>query len=372
MRKVLFVDDDPAVLQGLRRMLHDQRQEWQMEFVGSGAEAMVRVEAWCPDVVVTDMRMPGMDGSALLKLVRQKRPEALRVVLSGQTEWNGTVQSVDDAHQFLLKPCEKAQLKEAIQRSERMERLVPDAALRAEIAQLSRLPMLGPAAKDLLQEMDSPSASLKKAAHIVEQDPGLAALALRMVHSAFFSTSVRVERASQAALLLGFDNLRGFVLATQPFQSMGAGLRPLAERLWTLGAETAYEARQAAVKLGASRAEENEAFTAGMLHEIGVLVLATLRPAQALAWEETHGSDWPADAQEEAVFGATHAAAGGFLLALWGLPDALVQSVAWHHSLDQGQACLVLQALHQAVHTVRSSGPLAPRGETRPVSAMAA
>jgi HD-like signal output (HDOD) protein len=176
-----------------------------------------------------------------------------------------------------------------------------------------------------------------------------------MVHSAFFSTSVRVERASQAALLLGFDNLRGFVMATQPFHTFGPGLKPLADRLWLLGAETAYEARQAAVKLGASRAEENAAFTAGMLHEIGVLVLATLRPAQALAWEDAHGSLWPANAEEQTVFGATHAAAGGFLLALWGLPDDLVRAVAGHHGSDEEHACMATRALRQAVIDVRES-----------------
>jgi HD-like signal output (HDOD) protein len=353
MRKVLFVDDDPAVLQGLRRMLHDQRREWQMEFVGSGAEAVARVDSWAPDVVVTDMRMPGMDGSAVLREVRQRRPEALRVVLSGQTEWNGQAQSVEDAHQFLLKPCEKTQLKEAIQRSERMERLVPDPVLRAEVAQLSRLPMLGPAAKDLLVEMDSPGASLKKAADIVEQDPGLGALALRLVHSAFFSPKVRVERASQAALLLGFDNLRGFVLATQPFSSLAKGLQPLAERLWKQSAETAYEARLAAMKLGASRTEENEAFTAGMLHEIGVLVLATLRPSQTLAWEAAHAAQWPADAGEASVFGATHAAVGAFLLSLWGLPESLVCAVASHHDPVGTQEGRLALALRHGVESVR-------------------
>jgi HD-like signal output (HDOD) protein len=347
-RRVIFVDDEPAVLQGLRRMLHDQREAWNMSFFSSGQEALNAIRQESVDAVVTDMRMPGMDGASLLKEVRQLRPETVRIVLSGQTDWDRAVQSVQDAHQFLLKPCEKQQLKEAIQRSERLQALVLDPRLRQEIAQLSRLPMLGPAAEELLKEMDKPGASLKRAAGMVETEPGLSALALKMVHSAFFNLPVRVERPAQAALLLGFDNLRGMVMASEPFHGFAKGLRPLADRLWQLGADVAFEARQLAIQNGARRAQENEAFTAGMLHEIGVLVLATLRPELAKAWEESHDGAWPADAEEARVFGATHAAVGGYLLALWGLPQTLVNAVAWHHEPEKGEACPVLNALHAA------------------------
>ena len=348
MRHILFVDDEASVLQGLRRMLHDQRQAWQMDFVSSGAEALDLVRQKPVDVVVSDMRMPGMDGAALLKEVRQIRPETLRIVLSGQSDWDRAVQSIEDAHRFLLKPCEKQLLKDAIGQSESLEAMVPDARLRCEIAQLSRLPMLGPAGQELLKVMDGPGASLKRAAAMVEKDPGLAALALKMVHSAFFAVKVRVERPAQAALLLGFDNLRSFVLSAEPFHGFDRGLWPLADRLWQVGAEVAFEARQTANAFGASREEENDAFTAGMLHEIGVLILATLRPALAQRWEAEHPGGWPGDEGEAALFGATHAAVGGYLLALWGLPGPLVNAVAWHHHPEQGRPSAVLSALHAA------------------------
>jgi HD-like signal output (HDOD) protein len=345
MRRILFVDDEPSVLQGLRRMLHDQRGVWEMDFVSSGAEALEKIRLQPVDVVVTDMRMPVMDGANLLKAVRQVSPETVRIVLTGQTDWDRSVQSVEDAHQFLLKPCEKHLLKAAIQRSESLEALVLDAKLRSEVAQLSRLPMLGPAADQLLREMALPGASLKKAAGLVEQDPGMAALTLKMVHSAFFALPVRVERPAQAALLLGFDNLKNIVMASEPFHAFNKESKPLADRLWQVGADVAYEARQQAAQLHATREEENDAFTAGMLHEIGVLVLATLRPAQAQQWEAQHPDGWPADDAEQQLFGATHAAVGGYLLALWGLPYALVNAVAWHHQPERGEAGTVLQSL---------------------------
>ena len=66
MRRVLFVDDEDNVLQGLRRMLRDMRRDWVMEFAASGEEGLRALEASHFDVVVSDMRMPGMDGAALL------------------------------------------------------------------------------------------------------------------------------------------------------------------------------------------------------------------------------------------------------------------------------------------------------------------
>jgi HD-like signal output (HDOD) protein len=349
MQRILFVDDDPAVLQGLRRMLHDQRGAWEMAFCGSGPEALAELDARPAQVVVTDMRMPGMDGAELLKLVRARHPEALRIVLSGQTDWDRAAQSVEDAHQFLLKPCEKERLKEAIQRSESVAAMVPDAALRSDIARLSCLPMLGPSARDLLAELDRPDASPKRAAALVERDPGLAAMALKMVHSAFFALPVRVERPSQAALLLGMDNLRGLLLGSEPMRRLEQGSRALAEKTWQRGIDVAYEARRLAGVIKAGADVEAKAFTAGMLHEIGVLVLAGLRPALARDWDQRHPGGWPGGAEEKALFGADHAAAGAYLLALWGLPPVLFGPVAWHHDPQWGKkGCPVLAVLHTA------------------------
>ena len=62
-RKLLFVDDDPAILQGLRRMLRVMRDEWEMSFAESGQQALRMMKKVPVDMVVTDMRMPGMDGA---------------------------------------------------------------------------------------------------------------------------------------------------------------------------------------------------------------------------------------------------------------------------------------------------------------------
>ena len=83
-KKILFVDDAPKVLEGLCRMLRPQRQEWNMVFVSSGAEALAALTDGKFDVLVTDMRMPGMDGAELLAHVRVLYPHMVRIILTGQ------------------------------------------------------------------------------------------------------------------------------------------------------------------------------------------------------------------------------------------------------------------------------------------------
>jgi CheY-like chemotaxis protein len=63
--KILFVDDDPRILQGLQRMLHYMRKDWDMKFLEGGETVLAMLEQEKVDVLVTDMKMPGMDGIQL-------------------------------------------------------------------------------------------------------------------------------------------------------------------------------------------------------------------------------------------------------------------------------------------------------------------
>ena len=79
---VVFVDDDQRILDGLRRSLRTRRQEWDLHFCTSGRQALQQLADAPCDVVVSDMRMPGMDGAELLSHVSRVAPGALRVLLS--------------------------------------------------------------------------------------------------------------------------------------------------------------------------------------------------------------------------------------------------------------------------------------------------
>lgn len=114
MVRVLFVDDELRVLEGLRRTLRPMRDRWEMDFVASGISALDSLEKRPFDVMVTDMRMPGMDGFALLNEVSGRHPSLIRVVLSGYSEEEEKVRATGLAHTYLAKPCAIDELTNAI------------------------------------------------------------------------------------------------------------------------------------------------------------------------------------------------------------------------------------------------------------------
>lgn len=98
MKELLFVDDEPKLLDGLKRSLRPMRAEWNMTFVTSGAEALQTLGQAPFDVIVSDMRMPVMDGAQLLNEVRQRFPQVVRIVLSGQSDKELIYQSIAATH----------------------------------------------------------------------------------------------------------------------------------------------------------------------------------------------------------------------------------------------------------------------------------
>ncbi len=107
---ILFVDDEPAVLEGYQRLL---RQEFQIETAGSGEQALEKLAQKGPfAVVVSDMRMPGMDGAQLLAKIMVKFPQVMRIMLTGNSDLPAAMRAVNEGnvYRFLTKPCEKEDL----------------------------------------------------------------------------------------------------------------------------------------------------------------------------------------------------------------------------------------------------------------------
>lgn len=102
---VMFVDDEPNILSGLRRLTRAKRDVWDMRFVEGGDAGLSLLAEEHVDAVVSDMRMPGIDGPRLLQEVANRQPGVLRVILSGEADREMTYRTVGVSHRFLSKPC---------------------------------------------------------------------------------------------------------------------------------------------------------------------------------------------------------------------------------------------------------------------------
>lgn len=333
--RILFVDDDPNVLGGLRRMLRPFRERWEMEFAPSGPAALEALGAGAPfDVVVSDMRMPGMDGAELLTRVRERWPGILRFVLSGQTDQELALRATGPAHQFLSKPCDGQLLISTIQRALEVRDSLSTSTLAALVAQLDKLPSLPSTYRRLVEEINSPEISVDAIGRIIGQDPAMTVKILKLVNSSFFSFNQHVTSPTQATLILGVNTIKSLVLSVQVFSQLEAGIIEelhLAD-LQTHSLSVAVFARRLAEFEHLGREVVDDAFLAGLLHDVGKLVLAANLPElyrQVIL--AARQREIPLYEMEQEALGATHAGIGAYLLALWGFPVSITEAVGFHH-----------------------------------------
>jgi putative nucleotidyltransferase with HDIG domain len=360
MIRILFVDDESNVIDAMRRSLYAMRTEWHMEFVLGGAEALGALKISPADVIVSDMRMPGMDGWQLLTEVKKLYPQTVRLILSGHAEATSIMRAVGIAHQYLAKPCESAAIKGAIIQTQKLRHLLSNDRLAALVGQVSTLPSAPKAFQEVLACLQDPAASMSDVARIIGRDVAMTANIMKMVNSAFFGVRQPITTTDRAVAYLGLDTLGALVLGHGVFKSgLPTGVAGFSlERLWAHSLHTAMAARTIALHEKASSAEAEKAFLAGVLHDVGKIVFAT-RTIQS--------SDIVARAGEDtSLMQRHHAEVGAYLLGLWGFPNPIVEAVAYHHapSLVADQRLSLAGLVHIANYLVhrgsRTPGAIEP------------
>jgi len=331
MRRVLFVDDDPEILEGLRRMLRPQRHEWDMAFVPGGEAALAMMEASPFDVVISDMRMPGIDGAALLCHVRELYPQTVRIVLSENTELSTALRVIPVAHQFLAKPCDGEMLRVAVERACHLKALLSDDAIRHTVTGLGNLPSLPRTYQALTTALANPDVTVREVARIIELDVGVSAKVLQLVNSAFFGVAHPVTNIPSAVSYLGVNTLKNLVLSVEIFRAFKPG-RDLAgfslEKLQHHAQVTAH----IAARLPVPKHLTDVAVVAGLLHDVGKVILAwKLSGRFEKMLTQSVAARCPVYKIEESTDGFSHAEIGAYLLGLWGLPYTVVEAVALHH-----------------------------------------
>jgi putative nucleotidyltransferase with HDIG domain len=356
MKRVLFVDDEPALLDGLRQRLYRARSNWQMGFVNNGALAIAELEREPYDVIVSDMRMPKMDGAQLLTIVSQRWPQTIRIVLSGYSEQSNIMRLVPVAHQYLTKPCLPDRLEQVIQRCMQLHELLHTEHLRAAVGRIRQLPAI-PRVHALLNTlMSRDETTVADVADVVASDSGIAAKVLQVVNSAFFRLPRRITRIEHAVSHLGFNAIRNLALSAEIFSQWPAhcspgGLEP--EQLQVHSQTIAA----AAYALARRSPWADDALLAGLLHDIGYWILLQQCPQEmgqvlAMARDERI----PLYEGEIKVLGTSHAEIGAYLLGLWGFPYPIVEAVAFHHNpLCVPQSEFDMLAALAVAHTICDS-----------------
>ena len=355
-KRILFVDDETHILDALRNRLRKHRAEWSMTFAGSGQEALAELEKAPFDVIVSDMRMPGMDGAALLQRVKEVYPTIARIVLSGHAEREAVVRALPVAHQYLAKPCDTEVLRTVIERTCNLQALLHEQAIRQLVGKLDKLPSVPRVYWELTKAMAREDVGLMQIARIVEEDPAMSAKVLQLVNSAYFGLAQRVVSIQQGVGYLGVELLRSLALTAHVFATMD-GVSVPGFSLDQMQRSSLMTARLAK-RLVSKSVLADEAFAVGMVHDVGKLVLALSSSARfAEVVRASREGGRPFHEVELELLGVTHSEVGAYLLGVWGLPFTMVEAVAYHHapSLVTVGEREVLTAVHVADALIASA-----------------
>lgn len=339
MIRVLLVDDEPNVVQGLTRMMRSVRDEYETRYALSGAEALRIMSEWPADVVVSDMRMPGMNGVELLNRIAADYPEAVRLILSGHTDREVIMQSAVVAHQFLSKPCDAQTLVHTLRRAASVRSLLREPAIRNAVGRTMQLPCLSSTYERLMTVLGTPGASAADVADVVSKDVVLTAKVMQLVNSGFFGSAGKADSIVDAVTCLGIDVVRALVATIEAFDGFKSTFdETQIQGVFRHSLRVAELARAIASYEGLSVSEQEDALLAGMLHDIGKLVLADAYPDRYREALVSAGDTWPDQALERYTIGASQAEVGAYLLGLWGFQIHIVEAVAFHDCPDACQA----------------------------------
>ncbi|MBU1567424.1 MAG: HDOD domain-containing protein [Proteobacteria bacterium] len=353
-KKIVFVDDEPNILDGLRRMLRSLRSEYDMYFASGGREALELLAKDRFDVVISDMRMPGMDGAQLLETIQKEHPHTIRIMLSGQADEASILRTVGVAHQFLAKPCDPERLKAILVQTSAVQDMLSDGRLKDLISQVGTLPTLPIVYAKLQKAIVSSEVDIAEVAELIEQDIALSAKVMQLVNSAFFGIYVKVESPGRAVKLLGLETIKSLVLCIEIFSENKISEEIFQiNMLWPHSLAVGKVAKAIAAHETDDKDIISNAFLAGILHDIGKLVLISQLPEQYkqvinLAREQ----GVRLSEAEQTIYGASQSAIGAYLAGLWGFTSPIIEAIGFHHSLEKYPASSFTPAL--AVHVANA------------------
>lgn len=333
-KRILFVDDEQSVLQGLRRMLHKMRGEWKMEFVTRTADAMKVMKNTRYDIVISDLRMPSTDGVQFFEKVRKKYPDTIRFMLSGYAEQPLQGRAARCVHQFIPKPCDAEHLKKLISRAFALRERLKSKEASKIVSALRSLPVMPRVYQDVINLLAEPECSLRNVGKMIGRDIGMSAKILQVVNSAFYGRPGRIVDPVHAVVYLGLKTVEALVLTEGVFLKLSE----------TKSNEFHADALQEhCVRVGAmakkiSRAQHmteddlDVASMAGILHDTGKMILiANFADRYAEAIRISRDEQIPLYQTEFDLLNVTHAQLGGCLLELWGIPNTIIEAATFHH-----------------------------------------
>ena len=316
-------------------MLRSVSRDWSIQLAETAPQALEILSQDEPfDLVVSEIRLPGMDGIEFLGIVRDKYPLTARFALSGRSDSEALLKVAAVSHQFISKPCDARHLSNLVARTLAIRDHLHSPAMRKTLMSIGSLPSVPALYTEIMNEIQSEDPSVRKVGEIISQDIAMSAKVLQIVNSAYVGLGHGVRDAVHAATLLGLEHLKNIALAVGLFST--AEGKKISKQfdmdaLWQHSLGVANFAKRIAESEVKEHRITDYSFTAGLLHDAGLIILATQKADELdEAIHRSRAEGIPLFKIELQIFGVSHAQLGACLLELWGLPDLVVEAIAYH------------------------------------------
>ena len=351
--RILIVAKVTPAIEALKHQLSKLNPGWEVALAPNGTEALHLLSHASFDVVLSETQVPDIHGVHILDHIRQQYPDVARIALTEREDSEGTLTALVAAQQFLSKQCTTEELMATIVRFCSLRHALSSMALRRLVSQVGFLPSLPTAYAEIMQELQSKEPSISRIGDIIAKDVGMTAKLLQLANSAWFAIRNHISSPAQAVSMLGLDKVKAFVLYYQIFSKFDRARIPgfSMENLATHSISTGMYAKLISETEQADPHMIDYAFLAGLLHDVGMLILVgdyAEQYTEVLTQGRQRGI--PLAMVEKEILGTTHAELGAYLLASWGLPQPIVEAIAFHHcpSKGQGYSFTPLTAVHAA------------------------
>ena len=334
-KAILFVDDERQILKAINRLLMDT--EYSAFLAENGEEALQILDREKIDMIISDIRMPNMDGYQLLKKVKEKYPLVLRLILSGYAEEKVVFKALQNnlAKLYLLKPWDNRKFIQIIDQVFEIEAMINDESILAIINNLEGIPTIPTLYHKLCSLIDQ-DADIKVITKVIEEDPAVASKVLHIANSAFYG--IKTGSINQAILYLGLTNIKSIVLTTSVFNSLKMNSLLFSKDLLWKHSCICNKMVSLFYEKMLNKSLSDTYKSAGLLHDIGEITLLNNfgeKYRNVFKIMNDHEGISIFEAERE-IMSISHQEIGGYLLNWWELPQPIVESALFHHSpLDE-------------------------------------
>lgn len=327
-RSILFVDDERQILKALQRLFIDS--PYDIVLMESAESALTFLDSHSIDLIVSDVRMPGMNGFEFLKIVKEKYPDTMRIALSGFTENRAIFKALEAnvVKFYMFKPWNNEELRTLIDKMFEIEIELSDKKIKDVINNLDEIPTV-PALYSKIRKMIGDDEDVSRIAQLIESDQSSTSKILRIANSAFYG--VKTASVNQAILYIGLMSVKSILLSYSVFVP-GSPIERITGDIWQNATLTNRFVSEFYQRFLGKRIP-NAYATAGLLHNIGMAVLINQKDrSYCRLVEEAVATRSSLLEQEFAHLGVTHQELGGYLLNWWEMPLPVIEAAFFHHA----------------------------------------